>query len=159
MKIWILADKQLLQLRDANDVVVREFAISTAKNGLGEIMGSEQTPRGRHEIIEKIGEHEPINSVFVARKLTGEIYSAQLADKNPHRDWILTRILWLNGLEPGKNQGANIDSKARYIYIHGAPVEKILTAPSSKGCINMRNEDILELFDAVTVGTEVEIVA
>ncbi|SFV68988.1 Glutamate synthase [NADPH] large chain [hydrothermal vent metagenome] len=126
----------------------KSFLISSAKNGLGEIENSFCTPRGKHKIIEKIGDGALINTVFVGRKKTGEIYNPTLEDKYPNRDWILTRILWLEGCEV-----ANRNSKNRYIYIHGTP-DKV-GVPLSHGCIRMNNKDIIELFDKVDVGTEV----
>ncbi len=139
------------------------YTVSTAKNGVGEIEGSEQTPRGRHQISDKIGEALPINAVLRGRVPTGEIYDAALAALHPERDWILTRILWLSGLEAGINQGVNsagitVDSHARYIYLHGTPDSEPMGVPQSHGCIRMRNSDIVELFDRVDVGTIVEIV-
>lgn len=134
------------------------YQVSTARNGVGEMMDSECTPRGAHEIAEKIGADCPPNTVFVARRATGEIYDAQFAAHHPRRDWILTRILWLAGRDHGYNSGGERDTKARYIYIHGTPDRTCLGAPGSRGCIRMRNTDIIELFDAVAVGTRVDIV-
>lgn len=139
-------------------LVVRSYPVSTAANGPGEIMDSECTPRGKHVIDEKIGEDCPLNAVFVGRRATGEIYTPQLREQQPARDWILTRILWLRGTEPGRNEGDNVDSKARYIYIHGTPDDTQLSVPGSRGCIRMRNRDIVELYDLVEVGTGVELV-
>ena len=145
-----------------DDTTCRTYSISTAKNGTGELENTGCTPRGKHIISEKFGENLPINSVFVARQFTGEIYSEDLAKKFPNRDWILTRILWLEGCEQGVNKGKNAqgicDSKARYIYIHGTPDSEPMGVPLSHGCIRMRNQDILELFDAVDVGCPVAIV-
>jgi len=138
---------------------VRCYAVSTARNGAGEMMDSERTPRGAHEIAEKFGGQCPANTVFVARRPTGEIYDAELAARHPGRDWILTRILWLAGRNHGYNSGGERDTRARYIYIHGTPDTTALGQPGSRGCIRMRNADIIELFDAVAVGTEVEILA
>ena len=134
------------------------YQVSTARNGAGEMIDSERTPRGTHEIAEKIGADCPPNTVFVARCATGEIYDAQFAAHHPGRDWILTRILWLAGRDHGYNSGGERDTKARYIYIHGTPDSTCLGAPGSRGCIRMRNTDIIELFDAVAVGTRVDIV-
>jgi len=134
------------------------YAVSTARNGAGEMMDSERTPRGAHEIAEKIGGECAPNTVFVARRPTGELYDAELAARHPGRDWILTRILWLAGRDHGYNSGGERDTRARYIYIHGTPDTTPLGQPGSRGCIRMRNADIIELFDAVSVGTEVDIV-
>jgi lipoprotein-anchoring transpeptidase ErfK/SrfK len=136
--------------------LVREYWVSTARNGPGEVMHSECTPRGRHAIAEKIGAGAPLNSVFVGRRPTGEIWSPAFAATQPAgRDWILTRILWLAGLEPGVNQGGEVDSHARYIYLHGTPDDTALGRPGSRGCVRMRNRDIVELFERVEVGDEV----
>jgi L,D-transpeptidase YbiS len=135
---------------------VREYWVSTARNGPGEIVNSECTPRGRHAIAAKFGAGAAPNSVFVARQATGEIYSREYAaTQPPGRDWILTRILWLTGLEPGVNQGGEVDSHARYIYLHGTPDATPLGVPGSRGCVRMRNRDIIELFERVEVGDEV----
>lgn len=144
-------------LATAIDGHKHEFVVSTALNGPGESMDSECTPRGRHEISEKIGADCELNAVFVGRRPTGEIYSEALAKDNPGRDWILTRILWLSGLEPGLNQYGRCDSKARYIYIHGTPDSTELGRPGSRGCIRMNNGDVIALFDASAVGTPVHI--
>ncbi|ANF82321.1 peptidase [Acinetobacter sp. NCu2D-2] len=144
-EIWIdLAQQQLILPK-----LKKVYAISTGKNGIGEIENSGKTPRGFHEIAEKFGENAPINSVFIARQATGEIYDQDLASEFPDRDWILTRILRLGGLEPGFNQGEGCDSYNRYIYIHGTPDSEPMGEPMSHGCIRMRNTDIVELFDMI----------
>ncbi len=152
--IMINALQQSLQCYE-NDVLKKTYSISTGKNGLGEQLGSECTPRGWHQIHRIIGLDNPINSVFVARVWTGELYSSELASKSPGRDWILTRILQLDGLEQGYNKGGNVDSLERYIYIHGTPDTTPLGIPGSRGCIRMRNADIIELAEWVKVGTRV----
>lgn len=134
---------------------IAQFIISSALKGVGEIQGSEQTPRGQHIIRAKIGQNQPINSVFKARRPTGEIYNAELAAQFPTRDWILTRIMWLSGCEEGKNRGGQCDTMRRYIYIHGTPDTEPMGIPKSHGCIRMRNEDIIQLFDLVPVYTPV----
>lgn len=139
------------------DRLIREYPVSTAKNGLGEKNGSYCTPRGRHRIAAKIGAGQPLYAVFKGRAPTGEVWSRELAAKNPGRDWILTRILWLEGLEPGKNKGGTVDSHSRYIYIHGTDEEHLIGTPASHGCIRMKNQDVAELFDLVEEGTEVRI--
>ncbi len=120
-------------------------------------MGSFKTPRGRHRIRAKIGAGQPVNTVFVGRRPTGEIFTPELAARHPDRDWILTRILWLSGCEPGFNRLGEVDSMRRYIYIHGAPDTVPMGVPASHGCIRMRNVDVMDLFDRVPVGTPVEI--
>jgi len=137
------------------DMLIREYPVSTAKNGLGETSGSYCTPRGRHRIAEKIGDAQPMLAVFKARVPTGEIWSRELASSKPDCDWILTRILWLEGMEEGKNKGGTVDSHNRYIYIHGTDEEHLIGAPVSHGCIRMKNLDVLDLFNLVEEGTEV----
>lgn len=148
--------RQILSLFD-NGKLIKEYHVSTAKNGAGEQRGSEQTPRGRHIIRAKIGMHQPPNTVFVGRRPTGEIYEAGMRDRFPDRDWILTRILWLSGLEVGKNRLGQVDTMRRYIYIHGTPDEVPMGVAGSRGCIRMRNHEIIELADLVAAGTEVNI--
>jgi len=131
------------------------FTVATARKGVGEQNGSEQTPRGWHVIRAKIGAGQPVNTVFVGRRPTGEIYSTALGAQAPQRDWILTRILWLSGLEPGRNRLGRVDTMRRYIYIHGCPDEEPMGIPSSHGCIKMHNQDVIRLFDTVSVGTRV----
>lgn len=134
------------------------YPVSTSGKGLGELYGSERTPRGRHYVRARIGAGAPLNTVFVARRPTGEIYSPELANRFPDRDWILTRILWLSGLEPGHNRLGEVDTFRRFIYIHGSPEGLPMGAPASHGCIRMRNVDVVELFDRVPAGTPVDIV-
>ena len=133
------------------------YSISSAKNGSGEQMGSEQTPRGQHLIRAKVGAKLPVNAVLIGRRFSGEIYSSELATQHPQRDWILSRILWLSGTELGKNRLGNVDSMRRFIYIHGTPDTEPMGVPSSHGCIRMTNPDVIELFDRVVVGCTVEI--
>lgn len=138
-----------------NGRVINVYPISTAKNGMGEKKGSECTPGGWHCIRAKIGGGLPINSVFIGRRLTGEIYTAELGQRYPNRDWILSRILWLGGLEPGKNRFGEVDTCWRYIYIHGTPDEHLIGIPVSHGCIRMKNRDVVDLFDRVHAGDKV----
>ncbi len=159
MKIKITQHNQMLELIDENNQVLRSFAVSTGANGMGEESGSFCTPRGKHVIRAKIGAGQPENAVFIKRRPTGEIYTPQLGAVHPKRDWILTRILWLSGKEPGYNRWGSCDTMRRYIYIHGTPDGTPLGKPGSRGCVRMRNADLLELFDLVTVGTPVEIIA
>ena len=133
--------------------------MSTASRGPGERMNSECTPRGWHTIRAKIGADQPVNTVFVARRPTGEIYSPTLSAAQAQRDWILTRILWLSGLEQGKNRLGDVDTFRRFIYIHGCPEAVPMGTPSSHGCIRMRNADVIELFGMVPAGTRVHIMA
>ncbi|WP_296650322.1 L,D-transpeptidase [Paraburkholderia sp.] len=148
-----LSRQTLTFIRDGE--TVRTYPVSTAKNGAGEQMGSGCTPRGQHVIRIKIGASCPVGTVFVGRRATGEIYSTDLAQQFPERDWILTRILWLRGCEHGKNRLGEVDTMRRYIYIHGCPDTEPMGVPASHGCIRMRNADIVELFDLVESGTPV----
>jgi len=132
--------------------------VSTAKNGAGERNGSYCTPRGKHLIRAKIGAGAPANTVFVRRRPTGEIWTPTLAGQFPGRDWILTRILWLSGCEPGKNRLGDVDTMRRYIYIHGSPDTVAMGVPGSIGCVRMSNSDIIALFDLVPPYTPVQIV-
>ena len=142
-----------------NDGVVEcvQFPISSALNGLNEQQGTGGTPRGRHIIRAKIGADLPIRAVFRGRRFTGEIYDDQLAESFPDRDWVLSRILWLSGREVGKNRLGQCDTMRRYIYIHGTPDSEPMGVPRSHGCIRMRNEDIVRLFDWVPIGCPVTI--
>lgn len=142
----------------ANSQLVKSYVISSAVNGVGCDKNSGKTPFGKHIIRAKIGQDEPLNSVFVGRRPTGEIYSQELAQSQPKRDWILTRILWLSGSEVGVNRLAQVDTMQRYIYIHGTPDSEPMGVPLSHGCIRMRNQDIIELFNLVEVLTPVEII-
>lgn len=141
----------------AGGQLAMEVAVSTAKNGPGEVRASGCTPRGAHVIRARIGTGCPVNTVFVGRRPTGEIYTPELAARFPGRDWILTRILWLSGLELGRNRLGMVDTMRRYIYIHGSPDQVVMGIPGSHGCVRMRNHDIIELFERVPAGTRVEI--
>lgn len=150
---------QTMTVTDPAGVEVARYRVATARNGVGELAGSEQTPRGRHYIRAKIGAGLPEGAVLVSRRPTGEHYTPALRQMHPKRDWILTRILWLCGLEPGRNRLGQVDTLQRYIYIHGCPDEDPMGIPGSRGCIKMRNRDIVELFDRVPAGTLVTIQA
>jgi lipoprotein-anchoring transpeptidase ErfK/SrfK len=157
MRIMINIPSQELYLYGDNNHVVRQFHISSARNGVGQLNGSFCTPLGKHIIRAKIGAGQPVNTVFVRRRPTGEIYSPELGARYPGRDWILTRILWLSGCEPGFNRLGSVDTMRRYIYIHGSPDTVEMGRPGSIGCIRMNNGDLLELFARVNPGTEVYI--
>jgi L,D-transpeptidase YbiS len=157
VRIHISLARQLLTLLDDAGQKVNSWSVSTASKGAGEQTGSYCTPRGKHLIRAKIGAGQPENTIFRARRPTGEIYSPELGAAFPERDWILTRILWLSGCEPGFNRLGTVDTMRRYIYLHGCPDGLPMGAPDSHGCIRMRNADILELFDQVPVYTPVEI--
>jgi lipoprotein-anchoring transpeptidase ErfK/SrfK len=157
LSIDVSVSAQRLRVLDAGGALRAEYRVATARKGVGEVNGSNQTPRGRHVIRAKIGGDAPLNAVFRSRRPTGEIYSPQLRTRHPGRDWILTRILWLSGTEPGINRLGPVDTMRRFIYIHGCPDEDPMGVPSSHGCVKMRNRDIVELFDLVAVGTPVHI--
>lgn len=152
--VYVSVAEQKLQLIDTKKTLF-DVKIATGKNGVGEQFGSEQTPRGWHKIRAKIGADCQENTVFVARRPTGELWSEQLQQKQPDRDWILTRIMWLSGQEVGFNRLGKQDTMRRYIYIHGCPDNNPMGIPSSHGCIKMRNSDVIELFELVDVGTAV----
>lgn len=149
---------QVLRLKSGQRII-KSYPVSTARKGPGEIQDSECTPRGMHIIAEKIGAGCEPNTVFVGRQPTGEIYTPELRRQFPDRDWIITRILWLKGCQPGLNQGGEVDTYRRYIYIHGAPDDVPMGRPGSRGCIRMRNQDMIELFDLSDVGMAVSVVA
>ena len=157
MRIVVYLDRQRLELIDGN-APAASYPVSTAGNGPGERYGSERTPRGLHVVHAKVGAGCAPNTVFVRRRPTGELWTPRLAADHPARDWMLTRILWLSGRESGFNRGGNVDSLRRKIYIHGTGEEAGLGTPRSHGCIRMSNAGVIELFDAVAAGTEVEIV-
>lgn len=158
MRIRISLADQELRLLNAQGEVVASYAVSTALNGPGEQKNSGCTPRGQHVVRAKIGAGAPAGTVFVGRRATGEIWTPELARQYPQRDWILTRILWLSGTEPGFNRLADVDSMQRYIYIHGTPDDQPMGVPCSHGCVRMRNVDVIALFDRVEAGTEVDII-
>lgn len=154
--IQIILANQTLTLWHG-DVRLRDYPVSTAKNGPGQCQGSGCTPLGQHRIRLAIGRGCPENTVFVARRPTGEVYSQELAAKFPARDWILTRILWLTGLESGHNRGGQVDTLRRYIYVHGCPDTEPMGELRSHGCVRMRNQDVVDLFERVGNETLVEI--
>ena len=156
-QIDISIAEQTLTLRDAAGKILKTYSVSTAANGPGELSGSNCTPRGRHIVRARIGAGAVANTVFVGRRPTGEIYSPELRERFPTRDWILTRILWLSGSEVGFNRLGNVDTMRRYIYIHGSPDSVPMGTPGSIGCVRMRGADIVELFDLVPPYTQVEI--
>jgi predicted GNAT family N-acyltransferase len=158
MRIDVYLDRQRLDLFDIAGRIIKTYPVSTAKNGPGERYGSECTPRGLHGVRAKIGAGCLPDTVFVRRRPTGEIWTRELATRYPGRDWMLTRILWLSGRERGFNRGGDVDSLRRKIYIHGTGDEATLGVPASNGCIRMSNSGVVELFDRVPIGTEIDIV-
>ncbi len=157
VRIRVSLPAQTLELRDQRGDLLRRYPVSTALNGAGEEAGSNCTPRGRHIVRARIGAGMAPNTVFRGRRPTGEVWSPELALRHPDRDWILTRILWLSGSEPGRNRLGCRDTMRRYIYLHGAPEGTILGRPESHGCVRMRNTDIIELFELTPAYTRVDI--
>ncbi|WP_257785942.1 L,D-transpeptidase [Marinobacter salinus] len=147
--------RQTLTLLGASGEVIARYSVSTALNGAGEKDSSGCTPRGEHYIRAMIGKGLPSCTVLRGRRPTGEIYSRDLGEQNPGRDWILSRILWLCGLESGKNRGPGVDTFRRFIYIHGTPDTEPMGIPKSHGCVRMRNADVIDLFERVDPGTAV----
>jgi hypothetical protein len=157
MKIHVSVADQTLRLVDEVGTLLCAYPISTALAGVGEVFGSFQTPRGQHIIRAKIGAGLPENTVFVRRRPTGEVWTPELGQQHPGRDWILTRILWLSGCLPGFNRLGCVDTMRRYIYIHGSPDLAEMGVPGSHGCVRMRNADIVDLFERVPCYTAVDI--
>ena len=137
--------------------VLKTFPVSTSRFGAGNLLNSEKTPLGRHRIAQKIGAGAPVNTIFKNRVDTRSVSAVNLSDQPAVEDRITSRILWLEGLEPGVNRGKGVDSHRRQIYIHGTPDEGLIGRPASHGCIRMRNADVVQLFDWVEVGTVVTI--
>ncbi|SDS39121.1 L,D-transpeptidase catalytic domain [Halopseudomonas litoralis] len=152
--IHISLEQQMLTGFNAGRLLC-SYPVSTAKNGAGELNGSGCTPRGRHRVRARIGEGQPLGAVFIGRRPTGEVWSSELAEAQPQRDWILTRILWLCGEEVGVNRGADSDSQRRYIYLHGTGDDQLMGTPLSHGCVRLRNPDMLALFDMTPAGCPV----
>ncbi len=158
MHIKISMTQQTLTLLDNFGGIKAKYRISTAANGAGCQKNSGCTPLGNHIIRAKIGADAAPNTVFVGRRATGEICTPALMVQFPNRDWILTRILWLSGTEIGVNRLGNVDTMQRYIYIHGSPDGTEMGKIGSHGCVRMRNEELIALFDMVEAGTPVNIV-
>jgi lipoprotein-anchoring transpeptidase ErfK/SrfK len=150
-----IREQSLVLLDGAREL--RRYPVSTSRSGAGEKEGSFCTPRGAHIVRAKIGAGQPSNTVFRGRRPTGEVWTPELGERFPGRDWILTRILWLSGCTLGKNRLGDVDTMRRYIYIHGSPDSVPMGKPGSIGCIRMRNADIAELFDLVPAGVPVDI--
>lgn len=148
-----IAEQTLTLIED--DQPLAHYLVSTALKGAGEIAGSEQTPRGAHVVRAKIGADAEVGAVFRGRRPTGEVWTPALGQQHPERDWILSRILWLSGTEPGRNRLSDCDSMRRYIYIHGTPDTEPMGEARSHGCIRMRNSDIVDLFERTPLFTQV----
>jgi len=152
--IKVNISKQLLQYFDQHDALIAEYPVSTSMFGAGNQSGSFKTPLGHHQICEKIGQQMPADEVFIGRQPQGRLSELAAITDLPE-DIITARILRLTGLEEGVNKGDGIDSFERYIYIHGTSDEDNIASPVSHGCVRMRNNDIIELFDKVDVNTDV----
>ncbi|QFU01470.1 L,D-transpeptidase catalytic domain [Halomonas sp. THAF5a] len=154
--LWLEIDTATQRLSVWDGLEVKwSCDVSTGANGTGEEEGSGATPLGWHTIRAAIGAGEPAGAIFRGRRPTGEVYTEALAAEHPGRDWILTRILWLGGLEPGRNRGGNVDSQRRYIYLHGTPPSEPMGVARSHGCIRVRDDDLLALFEIAVPGTPV----
>ena len=155
MRIRVDLARQHLELFGTDGACIRRYAVSTGERGAGERSGSLCTPRGRHRIRARIGAGAPAGAVFRGRRPTGELWTPAFAAAHPGRDWILSRILWLCGEEPGRNRGGEVDTMRRYIYLHGTGDDQPMGVARSHGCVRMRNRDLLEVFDAASPGTRV----
>lgn len=145
-----IAKQELCLVR--NGVVEKSYKISSAKAGVGSLAGSGKTPLGVHQVSEMFGDGAAIGSIFKARQNTGKIATIIKEPIDVPEDEVTTRVIWLDGLEPGLNKGGNVDSKSRYIYIHGTPEEGLIGQPASHGCVRMYNKDVVELFGMIEVG-------
>jgi lipoprotein-anchoring transpeptidase ErfK/SrfK len=155
-KINISVSSQKLSLFQEGELI-SSYKVSTALKGVGQEKNTNKTPLGNHIIRAMIGRNLPIYAVIKARRYTNEIWTKELDDPSITVDWILSRVIWLSGKDLGRNRLGNVDTMQRYIYIHGTNEEHLLGTPSSHGCIRMSNEDVIELFDLVSVGDIVEI--
>ncbi len=157
-RIEVDISKQQLYLycryADSDQEQVKTYPVSTSKYGIGNRAGSDKTPLGQHRIENKFGDGAPAGMIFKARRATGRIAEMNVKGAG---DLVTTRIMWLKGLEPGKNRGRGIDSHKRYIYIHGTAEENKIGQPASHGCVRMYNSDVIDLFDRVPEGTKVYI--
>lgn len=156
-RIIINIQHQKLYLLEDSDTIA-DYDISSAKAGIGSNMGSFKTPLGKHKVVNKIGEGLPIGAIFIAREFTGKIAKIYHDNTDVDEDWILTRIIQIRGLEPGINLGGNVDSYRRRIYIHGTNEEGLIGVPASHGCIRMKNNDMIKLFNNTSTNTIVDIV-
>jgi hypothetical protein len=144
-----------MSLYDEDGALLHEYPVSTSKNGTGCQNGSEKTPLGLHRIADKLGGAMPVNEVFIGRIPQGSLEECIEREVDLPDDVIMSRIMWLEGMEPGRNKGGYVDTYQRYIYIHGTNHEDQIGTPTSIGCIRMRNQDVVDLFRLVEVGSEV----
>jgi len=155
-KIDIDISQQRLYLKQ-NDDLIKSYPISSSKYGEGSTENSNMTPLGLHVIKEKIGTDVPINTLFISRINTKRTVNIENSRNKTKDDHITSRILWLDGLEEGKNKGKGVYSYSRYIYIHGTHEEGLIGEKASHGCIRMLNNDVIDLYNYVNIGTEVYI--
>ncbi len=153
--ININVTQQLLRLLDEDGSLLQQYPVSTSKYGAGSENGSEKTPLGLHRIKDKLGGAMPVNEVYIGRVPHGNLEECKQRGVNLPDDVIMSRIMWLEGMEPGRNQGSYMDTYQRFIYIHGTNHEDSIGTPASIGCIRMRNKDVVELFRQVEIGSEV----
>ncbi len=147
--LYISVQRQAL-FHVSNGVLVNEYPVATARKGLGAQVDSYRTPTGLHRVSEKFGDGVPPFGILKDRVFSGELADPDFAGVD--KDWITSRVIWLSGMEPGVNQGGDVDSHERYIYIHGTANERSVGTPSSMGCIRMRNADVIELYHHVPLG-------
>lgn len=155
--IHISVKDQLLTLLDEAGQVLHSYPVSTSKFGTGSQNNSNKTPLGLHRIKDKIGGAMPINEVYIGRMPHGSLNECIERGVELPEDVITSRIMWLEGMQPGRNQGGYVDTYQRYIYIHGTSDEENVGTPVSMGCIRMLNADVVELYRLVESGTEVMI--
>lgn len=153
--ININVTQQQLRLLDEDGNLLQQYPVSTSKYGTGCENGSEKTPLGLHRIKNKLGGAMPVNEVYIGRVPHGNLEECQQRGVELPDDVIMSRVMWLEGMEPGRNQGGYVDTYQRYIYIHGTNHEDSIGTPSSIGCIRMRNDDVIDLFRQVEIGSEV----
>ena len=153
--ININVTQQQLRLLDDEGNLLHQYPVSTSKYGTGSENGSEKTPLGLHRIKDKLGGAMPVNEVFIGRVPHGNLEECIQRGIDLPDDVIMSRIMWLEGMEPGRNQGGYVDTYQRYIYIHGTNHEESIGKPASIGCIRMCNEDVVDLYRLVEVGSEV----
>jgi len=153
--ININVTQQQLRLLDEEGGLLRQYSVSTSKYGSGTENGSEKTPLGLHRIKDKLGGAMPVNEVYIGRIPHGNLEECQQRGVELPDDVIMSRIMWLEGMEPGRNRGGYVDTYQRFIYIHGTNHEDSIGTPTSIGCIRMRNDDVVDLFRQVEVGSEV----
>ncbi len=149
--VWVSVDEQVLRVIQ-DRAILFQVPCATARNGVGSLVDSLKTPLGWHSIAKKLGENAPWGKVFRSRRATDKTWKT---GDETSEDLVLTRILLLDGEEPGLNKGGNVDSMARYIYIHGTNDEANIGSPTSHGCIRLRNDDVIRAFEIIPTGAKV----